>query len=143
MPNMRIYTNTALLVRKAQEFVMKLLLLHQYPLDCPVWDQGGGYELQEQSFTYGSDRGSFLFLKQSSSDTFWAKASVHKRRSINHSALNMAGMNTLQMIKTMPKFDGSDFVEWTRSFNDILQMTRPFQSKIVCVCMCVYDVCIY
>ena len=34
----------------------------------------------------------------------------------------MAGINTLQMIKMIPTFDGSDFVEWTRSFNDILQI---------------------
>ena len=89
MPNMRIYTNTALLlIRKAQEFVVELLLLHQHPLDCPVCDQEGECELQEQSFTHGSDR-SFFYLKQSLSDTFWDKASVHKRKSINRRALNM------------------------------------------------------
>ena len=35
------------------------------------------------------------------------------------------------MIKTIPKFDGSNIVQWTRSFNDILQMTWPYLSKIV------------
>lgn len=59
LPNMRIFTNTAL-VHKAQEFVMEFLLLH-HPLDCPVCDQGGECELQEQSFNYGSDRGRFFF----------------------------------------------------------------------------------
>ena len=43
----------------------------------------------------------------------------------------MAGMNMLQMMKMVPKFDRSNFVERTRSFNDILQMTWPFLSKIV------------
>ena len=43
----------------------------------------------------------------------------------------MAEINTLQMIKMIPTFDRSDFVEWTRSFNDILQISWPFLSKIV------------
>ena len=43
----------------------------------------------------------------------------------------MAGMNTLQMIKIIPTFDGRNYVEWTRSFNDILQITWRFLSKIV------------
>ena len=43
----------------------------------------------------------------------------------------MAGMNTLQMIKMIPTFEGRNCLEWTRSFNDILQTTWPFLSKIV------------
>ena len=35
------------------------------------------------------------------------------------------------MIKMILTFDGRNYVEWTRSFNDILQMTWPFLSKIV------------
>ncbi|CAN0380295.1 unnamed protein product, partial [Hapterophycus canaliculatus] len=40
-------------------------------LDCPVCDQGGECELQEQSFNFGSDRGRFFFFKNSLGDTFW------------------------------------------------------------------------
>ena len=43
----------------------------------------------------------------------------------------MAGMNTLQIIKTIPKFDGENFIKWTRSLNDILQIVWPFLSKII------------
>ena len=43
----------------------------------------------------------------------------------------MAGTSTLQRINSIPKFDGTDFVEWSRSFNDILQIYWPFLSKIV------------
>ena len=39
-------------------------------------------------------------------------------------------MNTLQMIKMMPTLDGRDYVEWTKSFNTILQITWRFLSKI-------------
>ena len=35
------------------------------------------------------------------------------------------------MINSIPKFDGTDFVEWSRSFNDILQISWPFLGKIV------------
>ena len=35
------------------------------------------------------------------------------------------------MIKKILKFDWRDFVEWTRSFNDTLQITWPLLSKIV------------
>ena len=43
----------------------------------------------------------------------------------------MAGTSTLQMINSIPKFDGTDFVEWSRSFNDILQTSWPVLGKIV------------
>ena len=43
----------------------------------------------------------------------------------------MAGMNTLQMIKIIFTFDGRNYVEWTRSFNGILQITWPFLSKLI------------
>ena len=43
----------------------------------------------------------------------------------------MAGSSTLQVINLIPKFDGTDYVEWSRSFNDILQICWPFLSKIV------------
>ena len=43
----------------------------------------------------------------------------------------MVGTSTLQMINWIPKFDGTDYVEWSRSFNDILQISWPFLSKIV------------
>ena len=43
----------------------------------------------------------------------------------------MSGMNTLQMIKMIPTFDGRNYVEWTRSFYGILQITWSFLSKIV------------
>ena len=43
----------------------------------------------------------------------------------------MAGTSTLQMINSIPKFYGTDYVEWSRSFKDILQISWPFLSKIV------------
>jgi NADH-quinone oxidoreductase subunit G len=48
---MVIHTNTAN-VRKAREGVMEFLLIN-HPLDCPICDQGGECDLQDQAFKYG------------------------------------------------------------------------------------------
>ncbi|RIB30843.1 NADH-quinone oxidoreductase [Gigaspora rosea] len=57
MPGMKIKTDTPL-VKKAREGVMEFLLAN-HPLDCPICDQGGECDLQDQSVRYGSDRGRF------------------------------------------------------------------------------------
>jgi len=57
MPGMKIKTDSKL-VRKAREGVMEFLLAN-HPLDCPICDQGGECDLQDQSVRYGSDRGRF------------------------------------------------------------------------------------
>ena len=46
------------LVHKAREGVMEFLLAN-HPLDCPICDQGGECDLQDQSMRYGGDRGRF------------------------------------------------------------------------------------
>lgn len=56
-PNMEIFTKSAL-VKKAQENVMESLL-YLHPLDCPICDQAGECDLQEQNKTYGSDLGRY------------------------------------------------------------------------------------
>lgn len=45
-------------ITKAREGVTEMLL-ENHPLDCPVCDQGGECDLQDQSHRYGSDRGRF------------------------------------------------------------------------------------
>ena len=46
-----IRTDTPM-VKKAREGVMEFLLIN-HPLDCPICDQGGECDLQDQSMTYG------------------------------------------------------------------------------------------
>ncbi|MBV8682935.1 MAG: NADH-quinone oxidoreductase subunit G [Caulobacteraceae bacterium] len=48
-----IITNSAM-VKKAREGVMEFLLIN-HPLDCPICDQGGECDLQDQSMGYGRD----------------------------------------------------------------------------------------
>ena len=56
--NSNIYTNTKI-IKKVRESILEFLLVN-HPLDCPICDQGGECDLQEQSMSYGNDRGSFL-----------------------------------------------------------------------------------
>merc|ERR1711991_134786 len=66
MPGMRVHTNTKL-VRKAREGVMEFLLAN-HPLDCPICDQGGECDLQDQAMIFGSDRGRFYDQKRAVED---------------------------------------------------------------------------
>ena len=54
---MNIKTNTPF-VEKARKGVMEFLLAN-HPLDCPVCDQGGECDLQDQSMFYGIDKSRF------------------------------------------------------------------------------------
>src|ERR1700737_1830527 len=53
MDNMEIFTDTPM-VEKARKGVMEFLLIN-HPLDCPICDQGGECDLQDQSMGYGRD----------------------------------------------------------------------------------------
>lgn len=55
------------LVKKTRENVLEFLLIN-HPLDCPICDQGGECDLQEQTLNYGSDRGRFKEMKRSVED---------------------------------------------------------------------------
>jgi len=60
---MNIKTNTPF-VEKARKGVMEFLLAN-HPLDCPVCDQGGECDLQDQSMFYGVDKSRFKENKRS------------------------------------------------------------------------------
>ncbi|KAK9082588.1 hypothetical protein Scep_029059 [Stephania cephalantha] len=63
LPGMKIKTDTPV-AKKAREGVMEFLLMN-HPLDCPICDQGGECDLQDQSMAFGSDRGRFTDVKRS------------------------------------------------------------------------------
>ncbi len=48
----QIVSTTSPMVKKAREGVMEFLLIN-HPLDCPICDQGGECDLQDQALTYG------------------------------------------------------------------------------------------
>uniref|UniRef100_A0A8C5XIK5 NADH-ubiquinone oxidoreductase 75 kDa subunit, mitochondrial n=1 Tax=Microcebus murinus TaxID=30608 RepID=A0A8C5XIK5_MICMU len=53
--------------KKAREGVMEFLLAN-HPLDCPICDQGGECDLQDQSMMFGNDRSRFLEGKRAVED---------------------------------------------------------------------------
>jgi NADH-quinone oxidoreductase subunit G len=54
---MKIKTDSPM-VKKAREGAMEFLLAN-HPLDCPICDQGGECDLQDQSYIYGKDHSEF------------------------------------------------------------------------------------
>ena len=65
---MNIKTNTTL-VEKARKGVMEFLLAN-HPLDCPVCDQGGECDLQDQSMFYGIDKSRYKENKRYVSEKY-------------------------------------------------------------------------
>ena len=65
---LRFYTNTSL-VKKMRESVLEFLLAN-HPLDCPICDQGGECDLQDQTMVFGTDRGRFYEKKRAVTDFF-------------------------------------------------------------------------
>ncbi len=59
---MQIFTDTPM-VRKAREGVMEFLLAN-HPLDCPICDQGGECDLQDQAYLYGKKKSEFSEQKR-------------------------------------------------------------------------------
>lgn len=68
MPDMVIKTDSDR-VKKAREGVLEFLLVN-HPLDCPICDQGGECDLQDQAMVFGSDRGRFYEPKRSVEDKY-------------------------------------------------------------------------
>ncbi|MCR8826467.1 NADH-quinone oxidoreductase subunit NuoG [Pseudosulfitobacter koreensis] len=61
-----VKTNSPM-VKKAREGVMEFLLIN-HPLDCPICDQGGECDLQDQAMAYGVDFSRFREAKRATED---------------------------------------------------------------------------
>jgi NADH-quinone oxidoreductase subunit G len=63
---MIVHTDSAM-VHKARNGVMEMLLIN-HPLDCPICDQGGECDLQDQAMGYGFDRSRYQENKRAVKD---------------------------------------------------------------------------
>src|SRR5919205_624201 len=77
-----IRTDTAT-VKKAREGVMEFLLIN-HPLDCPICDQGGECDLQDQAMAYGVDTSRYHENKRAVTDKYigplvktWMNRCIH------------------------------------------------------------------
>ena len=64
--NMQIFTDTPM-VKKAREGVMEFLLAN-HPLDCPICDQAGECDLQDQAYQYGKGESAYHEHKRAVKD---------------------------------------------------------------------------
>ncbi len=65
---MVVKTDTPM-VRNGRRGVMEFLLIN-HPLDCPICDQGGECDLQDQAYSYGSDHSRYAENKRAVKDKY-------------------------------------------------------------------------
>lgn len=113
--SMNVYTNT-LKVKRAREAVLEFLLAN-HPLDCPICDQGGECDLQDQSVVFGNDRGRFYEFKRSVEDkdcgplikTIMNRC-IHRTRCVRFSK-EIAGTNVLGITGRGSKMEIGFYIE--------------------------------
>ena len=66
--NMNIWTISPA-TKKTREIVLEMIL-RNHPLDCPICDQSGECDLQDQAKTFGNDRGRLLKQKSTVEDKY-------------------------------------------------------------------------
>jgi NADH-quinone oxidoreductase subunit G len=66
--NQDVFTTTPM-VKHAREGIMEFLLIN-HPLDCPICDQGGECDLQDQSVAYGRGRSRFAENKRAVTEKY-------------------------------------------------------------------------
>ncbi|ATQ67378.1 MULTISPECIES: NADH-quinone oxidoreductase subunit NuoG [Methylosinus] len=64
----QVFTKTPM-VKKAREGVMEFLLVN-HPLDCPICDQGGECDLQDQALAFGGDSSRYAENKRAVEDKY-------------------------------------------------------------------------
>ena len=114
-PGMQVFVSTPF-VKKARELVVEMLLIN-HPLDCPICDQGGECDLQDQSVVFGSDRGRFYEFKRSVEDkdcgplikTIMNRC-IHRTRCVRFSN-EVAGVNILGVTGRGSKMEIGFYIE--------------------------------
>ena len=112
-----IYTNTEM-VKKAREGVMEFLLIN-HPLDCPICDQGGECDLQDQSVKYGGGSSRYALNKRSVKEKYMGpliktqmNRCIHCTRCIRF-AEEIAGVPDLGAINRGENMEITTFLEKT------------------------------
>ena len=119
------------MVKKAREGVMEFLLIN-HPLDCPICDQGGECDLQDQTMAYGVDASRFAENKRAVEDKYigplvktWMNRCIHCTRCIRFTT-EVAGVAELGATGRGEDMEITTYLE--RS------MTSELQSNVVDLC---------
>jgi NADH-quinone oxidoreductase subunit G len=119
------------MVKKARHGVMEFLLIN-HPLDCPICDQGGECDLQDQAMAYGVDSSRFHENKRAVEDKYIGPLvktimtrCIHCTRCIRFSA-EVAGVPELGAIGRGEDMEITTYLEHA--------MTSELQSNVVDLC---------
>jgi len=123
-------TKTAM-VKKAREGVMEFLLIN-HPLDCPICDQGGECDLQDQAMAYGVDASRYSENKRAVEDKYIGPLvktimtrCIHCTRCIRFTT-EVAGVPELGAIGRGEDMEITTYLEHA--------MTSELQSNVVDLC---------
>jgi NADH-quinone oxidoreductase subunit G len=119
------------MVKKAREGVMEFLLIN-HPLDCPICDQGGECDLQDQAMAYGVDASRYSENKRAVEDKYIGPLvktimtrCIHCTRCIRFST-EVAGVPELGAIGRGEDMEITTYLEHA--------MTSELQSNVVDLC---------
>jgi NADH-quinone oxidoreductase subunit G len=118
-------------VKKAREGVMEFLLIN-HPLDCPICDQGGECDLQDQAMAYGIDKNRFDENKRAVEDKYIGplvstqmNRCIHCTRCVRFSA-EVAGVEELGAIGRGEDLEITTYLERA--------MTSELQGNVIDLC---------
>jgi NADH-quinone oxidoreductase subunit G len=118
-------------VKKAREGVMEFLLIN-HPLDCPICDQGGECDLQDQAMAYGIDKNRFAENKRAVDDKYIGplvstqmNRCIHCTRCVRFTA-EVAGIEELGAIGRGEDMEITTYLERA--------MTSELQGNVIDLC---------
>ncbi|HEY7765254.1 MAG TPA: NADH-quinone oxidoreductase subunit NuoG [Aestuariivirgaceae bacterium] len=118
-------------VRDAREGVMEFLLIN-HPLDCPICDQGGECDLQDQAMAYGIDKNRFAENKRAVEDKYIGplvktqmNRCIHCTRCVRFAA-EVAGVEELGAIGRGEDMEITTYLERA--------MTSELQGNVIDLC---------
>jgi NADH-quinone oxidoreductase subunit G len=127
----KVISTRSPMVRKAREGVMEFLLIN-HPLDCPICDQGGECDLQDQAMAYGVDASRYQENKRAVEDKYLGALvktvmtrCIHCTRCIRF-ATEVAGVSELGAIGRGEDMEITTYLESA--------MTSELQSNVVDLC---------
>ena len=125
-----VFTTTPM-VKKAREGVMEFLLIN-HPLDCPICDQGGECDLQDQAMAYGVDSSRYQENKRAVEDKYIGPLvktimtrCIHCTRCVRFTT-EVAGISELGLVGRGEDAEITTFLEQA--------MTSELQGNVIDLC---------
>jgi len=125
-----VFTNTPM-VKKAREGVMEFLLIN-HPLDCPICDQGGECDLQDQAMAFGVDSSRYRENKRAVEDKYIGPLvktimtrCIHCTRCVRFTT-EVAGISELGLVGRGEDAEITTFLEQA--------MTSELQGNVIDLC---------